>query len=154
MNDFWDGMTPASLLTALAAGLVFGAALPYLVERTMEDLIPRAQVDILNRAAGLLVPLIVIPLGGAFWIAQTVEEASKGGPWQRVAGRFVVFVAYVLTVTVASLMSQRARSVLLLMRTNAEAKASDMRLSQLRRDSVADEMRRTEHLMTPRGKAP
>ncbi len=96
-------LTPAALLSAITAGLVFGAALPWLFAR----LVPEEHVAALNRAAGVLVPFLAIPLGAAFWLAQIATEIEQGGPWPRLAGRFVIYLVFVAAVTIADLLVQR-----------------------------------------------
>jgi len=131
-------LTPTAILSAILTGLVFGAALPWLFARLTEPFIPDEHAAALNRAPGLLIPFLAIPLGAAFWLAQIVTEIVQGGPWPRLAGRFLIYLIFVAAVTIADLLVQRLvrpRPVTTLdarfAETEQEAQASRDRLARL-----------------------
>jgi len=133
-------LTLEGLIAAIAAGLAFGAALPWLFARLTEPYLPEEQVALLNRAAGVLVPMVAIPLGASFLLAQAVSDSLAGGTWITAATRFVLYLVFVAAVTIADLLIQRLtagrspeqRLLQRVQATEDEARASRERLAQLR----------------------
>lgn len=111
MSNFWSVVTPEAVVGAIVAGLVFGCALPSLFSQVATPLIAEEQVDILNAAAGRIVPLLALPLGAVFFGSQAlVELAAGGGSWPRALGRLLVFAIYTVGVTVGDVAWQRWRN--------------------------------------------
>lgn len=148
MNDLVAVFTIEALVATIAAGLVFGAALPSLFRWLVEDLIPEPYVAILNAAAGVLVPFLAIPLGATFYVASTLTEVEAGGPWLRVVARFVLYFLFVLAVTAGDLMIQRWRLPPprprdeRIERVDREAEASERRVTRLRASALEQRAQR------------
>lgn len=104
MTEFLAELTLRALVVAVAAGFVFGLALPGLFRALTERLIPDEQVDVLNAAAGYLVPFLAIPMGAAFLAGRAIYVHPGSA-----AGRFVLWCIFVVAVTIGDLLIQRLR---------------------------------------------
>ncbi len=109
MTDFWAEVTLQPFIVSMAAGFVFGLALPGLFRALTERLIPDEHVDVLNAAAGYLVPLLAVPLGGCFFLARALDDVLAGQSLGRALARFLVWSAFVAAVTIGDLLIQRLR---------------------------------------------
>jgi len=139
--------TPSALIAAIASGLVFGSALPWLFTSLTKDLIPNTHIVALNRAAAVLVPGLALPLLAVLWTGQIIVEMEQGGPWERLVGRAVLSGIFVVAVTLADLLVQRLRPSLIeravserVTELDREADASRQRTEVLRRARLALEI--------------
>jgi len=129
VTDLLAVFTPPALLAAIASGLVFGAALPWLFRSLTQGIIPN---DHINRITLVLMPGVALPLLAVLWTSQIIVEMEQGGPWLRLVGRAILSGIFVVAVTLADLLVQRLRPFVVDLAMNERVDELDQEVDAVR----------------------